>query len=104
MEYYSENIISFAGKWMELENIILCEVTQTQKNTDGMYPLISGCNPEKYRIPRIQSTEFKKVNKPKYSNKGVSIPHLREKKAITGGRGREGHWWQCWGGEWMRGT
>jgi hypothetical protein len=35
MEYYSaiknEDILSFAGKWMELENIILSEVTQTQK-------------------------------------------------------------------------
>jgi hypothetical protein len=32
MVYYSaikyENILSFAGKWMELENIILSEVTQ----------------------------------------------------------------------------
>ena len=34
MKYYSaiksEDILSFAGKWMELENIILSEVTQTQ--------------------------------------------------------------------------
>ena len=34
MEYYSaiknKDIINFAGKWMELENIILIEVTQTQ--------------------------------------------------------------------------
>ena len=41
MEYYSaiknENILSFAGKWMELENIILSEVTQTQKDMHGMY-------------------------------------------------------------------
>jgi hypothetical protein len=33
MEYYSaienEDILTFAGKWMELENIILSEVTQT---------------------------------------------------------------------------
>jgi hypothetical protein len=33
MEYYSaiknENIINSTGKWMELENIILSEVTQT---------------------------------------------------------------------------
>jgi hypothetical protein len=33
-EYYSatknENILSFAGKWMELENIMVSEVTQTQ--------------------------------------------------------------------------
>jgi hypothetical protein len=36
MEYYSviKNIdfIKFLGKWMELENIILSEVTQSQKN------------------------------------------------------------------------
>jgi hypothetical protein len=30
------------GKWMELENIILSEVTQSQKNTQGMYSLIHG--------------------------------------------------------------
>jgi hypothetical protein len=45
MEYYSaiknEDILSFAYKWMELENIILSEVTQTQKNMHGMYSLIS---------------------------------------------------------------
>ena len=45
MEYYSaiknENILCFAGKWMELENI-LSEVIQTQKDVHGMYSLISG--------------------------------------------------------------
>jgi hypothetical protein len=30
------------AKWMELENIILSEVTQSQKNTQDMYSLISG--------------------------------------------------------------
>jgi hypothetical protein len=47
MDYYSalknEGILSFAGKWMELENIIQSEVTQTQKDMHGMYSLISGC-------------------------------------------------------------
>jgi hypothetical protein len=46
MKYYSaiknENIMSFAGKWMELEDIILSEFTQTQKDMHGMYSLISG--------------------------------------------------------------
>ena len=46
MEYYSaiknEDNPSFAGKWMELENIILNVVTQTQKDIRGMYLLISG--------------------------------------------------------------
>jgi hypothetical protein len=47
MEYNSaiknEEILSFAGKWIGLENIILNEVTQTQKDMHGRYSLISGC-------------------------------------------------------------
>ena len=43
MEYYSaiknKDIMTFAGKWMEAENIILSEVTQTQKYTYGSYSL-----------------------------------------------------------------
>ena len=46
MEYYSaskkDEFMKFAGKWMDLENIILSEVIQSQKNTHGMYSLISG--------------------------------------------------------------
>jgi hypothetical protein len=46
MEYYSaiknEGIMNFSGKWMELENVILSEATQTQKNMHGIHPLISG--------------------------------------------------------------
>ena len=47
MEYYSairnNEFMKFLGKWMELENIILSEVTQTQKMNHGMHSLISGC-------------------------------------------------------------
>ena len=42
-EYYTEKfngILKFAGKWMDLENIILSEVTQTQKDKYYMYSLI----------------------------------------------------------------
>jgi hypothetical protein len=46
MEYFSaiknEDILSFTGKWIELENIILSDVTQTQKDIHGMCSLISG--------------------------------------------------------------
>ena len=46
MQYYSaiknKDILSFAAKWIEQENIILNEVTQTQKDMNGMYSLISG--------------------------------------------------------------
>jgi hypothetical protein len=34
--------MKFTGKWMELENIILNEVTQSQRNKHGMHSLICG--------------------------------------------------------------
>ena len=47
VDYYSpiknKNIKNFSRKWIELENIILSEVTQTQKDMHNMYSLISGC-------------------------------------------------------------
>jgi hypothetical protein len=46
MEYYSafknNEFMKFLGKWMDLEGIILYEVTQSQKNSHDMYSLISG--------------------------------------------------------------
>ena len=45
-EYYSaiknNDFMKFSGKWMDLENTILSEESQSQKNTHGMYSLISG--------------------------------------------------------------
>jgi hypothetical protein len=35
-------ILSFTGKWMELENIILSEVSQAQKTKNHMFSLICG--------------------------------------------------------------
>jgi len=49
MEYYSavknNDFRKFIGKWMELENIILSEVTQSQKNTHGMHSLYVDISP-----------------------------------------------------------
>jgi hypothetical protein len=46
MEFYSamkkNDILAFTGKWMELENIILSEVNQTQKAKSHMFSLICG--------------------------------------------------------------
>jgi hypothetical protein len=46
MEYYSamkkNEILSFVGKWMELENTILNEVGQAQKTKNCMFSLIWG--------------------------------------------------------------
>ena len=45
MEYYlaikNNEFMKFLGKWMDLEDIILSEGTQSQKNTHDMYSLIS---------------------------------------------------------------
>jgi hypothetical protein len=44
MEFYStlkkNEILSFASKWMELENIILSKVSQTQKSKSHIFSLI----------------------------------------------------------------
>jgi hypothetical protein len=46
MEYYSaiknNEFMKFLDKWMDLEDIILSEVTQSQKNIHDMHSLISG--------------------------------------------------------------
>jgi hypothetical protein len=46
MEYYSaikrNEFMKFLCKWLDVEGIILREVTQLQKNSNDMYSLISG--------------------------------------------------------------
>jgi hypothetical protein len=46
MEFYAamkkNEMLSFAGKWMELENIILSEVILAQKTKNRMFSLICG--------------------------------------------------------------
>ena len=38
----NNDFMKFSGKWMELENIIQNDVTQSQKNKHWMYSVISG--------------------------------------------------------------
>ena len=46
LKYYSaiknKDIMNFASKWIDLENIILREVAQIPKDMNVMYSLISG--------------------------------------------------------------
>jgi hypothetical protein len=46
MEYYSaikkNEFMKFLAKWMDLEGIILSEVTHSQRNSHNIYSLISG--------------------------------------------------------------
>jgi hypothetical protein len=55
MEFYSatkNEILSFANTWVELENIILSEVTQAQKAKNHMFSLISRL--QTYRPKQMQ--------------------------------------------------
>jgi hypothetical protein len=46
MEFYAamkkNEMLSFAGKWMEFENMILSKVSMTQKSKNCMFSLICG--------------------------------------------------------------
>jgi hypothetical protein len=112
MEDYSaienNHILRFAGKWVELENIILGEVTQTQKDVLGMYSLISGYWGKRTEYPRY-SLQTNKLN---CLSEDTSVPLRRENKAITSGEGErslggkvdrvgggEGNLIWCWGRE-----
>jgi hypothetical protein len=77
MEYYtaikSNEFMKFLGKWMDLENSILSEVTQSQKNTCDMHSLISGYYPRssksfleggtKYPWKELQRQSLKQILK-----------------------------------------
>ena len=60
MEYYlaikKNKILPFEATWMELETLILSEVSQTEKDKYHMISLISGI---KYMTQRNLSTEKK---------------------------------------------
>jgi hypothetical protein len=62
MEYYSamknNKFMKFLGKWMDLEDIILSEVTQSQENTHDKWILA-----QKLRIPKIQFAKHVKLKK-----------------------------------------
>ena len=51
--------MNYAGKWMELENINLNEVTQTQK--ESMVCSDKWILAKKFRIPMIHSTDCKEA-------------------------------------------
>ena len=42
LSYKNNEFMKFLGKWIDLEDIILSEVTQSQKNIHDIHSLISG--------------------------------------------------------------
>jgi hypothetical protein len=83
--FKNKDIMNFTGKWTELENIILSEVTQTQRDMHGMYSFVN------YRITMQSSTDLRK---PRYRES------TREDGWIVLRRGDK----IDMGGLWMRGT
>ena len=77
---------------MELENIILSEVTQTQKDLHGVSSLISGYQGKKstkYPIYSPQNSKMSTSLSVKCPSEEASVPLGREKKAITSGEDRK---------------
>jgi hypothetical protein len=70
--------MKFLGKWMDLEGIILSEVTQSQRNSHNMYSLISGYYPRNLRYPRYKIQFAKRMKLKKNEDQSVdTLPLLR---------------------------
>jgi hypothetical protein len=71
MEYYSviknNEFMKFLDKWMYLEDIILSDVTQSQKKSLDMHSLISGYYPRNIEHPRYNLQNTRKSRKGKTS-------------------------------------
>jgi hypothetical protein len=69
MEYYSaiknNKFMKILGKWMYLKDIILSDVTQSQKNTLNIHSLISGYYPRNLAYPRYNLQNTRKSRRRK---------------------------------------
>ena len=67
MEYYSaiknNELMKFLGKWMELESVILSEVTQSQKKAHGYALTDKWVLSQKLKINKLRSTDHGKLKK-----------------------------------------
>jgi hypothetical protein len=70
--------MKFLGKWLVLEGIILSEVTQSQKNSNDMYSLISAYYPRNLEYPRYKLQFAKHMNLKKNEDQSVdTLPLFR---------------------------
>jgi hypothetical protein len=80
MEFYAamkkNEMLSFAGKWMELENIILSEVSLAQKTKNRMFSLICG-----QRANTTMGLDFEHMIKARAHKGGVRICKTPKKLA-----------------------
>jgi hypothetical protein len=82
----NNRLMKFLGKWMDLENIILSEVTQSQKNTHGMHSLTDKWKlAPNLRILKIQFTDHMKLKKKEDQTVDASVFLRRGNKIFMGG-------------------
>jgi hypothetical protein len=67
--------MKFLAKWMDLEGIIVSEVTQSHKNSHNMYSLISGYYPRNLEYLRYK-IQFAKHMKLKNEDQSVDTLNL----------------------------
>jgi hypothetical protein len=80
---------------MDLEGIILSEVTQSQKNSHDMYSLISGYYPRNLEYPRYKTQFAKHMKLKKNEDQSVdTLPLLRIGKKNTHGRSYRDKVWR----------
>ena len=68
----NNEFMKFLGKWMELESVILSEVTHSQKNTHGMHTLWMLA--QKLKINKLQFTQHRKLKKKEDLSEGAFVP------------------------------
>jgi hypothetical protein len=90
LSHYND-FMKFTGKWMELENITLSEVTQSQKNVHHTrYALTDKwILAQKFRIPKIQFTDHVKLKKKEDQSVDASLILLRRRNKILTGANME---------------
>jgi hypothetical protein len=70
--------MKFPGKWMDLEGIILSVVTQSQKNSHGMFSLTSAYMLRNLEYPRYKVQFAKHMKLKKNEDQSVdTLPLLR---------------------------
>jgi hypothetical protein len=85
--------MNFAGKWIELENIILNGITQTQKDMNSVYLRIVDI-----RVLTLYSTDPKKLNNNEGPSEDAWTSLRMGNKIVIGGRWGEGSGWEKgWG-------
>ena len=76
--------MKFADKCMDLENIILSEVTQSQNNKHSLYSLTAKwILVQKFRILKIQFSDHMKPKKKEDQNVDISVLFRRVNKILT---------------------